>query len=166
MMKRSFQILGLFLALVGIGALVHNYAQAQVSVNNVQGPNFSLNNSVFPNNVFPVATVTGAGSVTYNIPSVSCVSIRVSGTFTVSNIAIQVSNDNSNFTAIKLLPLGTAGATSTANVSAIVAPGFFSANVGAMTQIKVVQTGAITGTSAIVRIVGSSNGCVAYAGIN
>lgn len=142
------------------------HAEAQVTLSSVQGPNFSLNNAVFATNKYPTVTVTGAGNATFNIGSVSCLVVRAAGTFTVSNLALQVSNDNTNFTTIKLSPLGTVGAANTANVSAIVAPGFFVANVGGMTQAKLVETGAITGTSVILTVTGTSNMCTTYAAIN
>lgn len=142
-MKTTIKLF-LLLALASLPSL------AQVALTVVPQP--SLTNSVFPINRYPIATVTGNGTAKFNIGSVSTITCRVTGTYTVASTALQVSNDNSNFTTIAWLPLGGGP-----GVTSIIANGIYQANVGGgLTQLQVNNTGTFTGTSQIFNCTGSA----------
>lgn len=126
--------------------------EAQVTLTPQSGPNFSLTNSVYPTYRYQLATITGNGTGTVNIGSVSTITCRVTGTYTVASTAIQLSNDNTNFTTIAWLPVG--GGPS---VTSITANGLYQANAGGgITQMRFNNTGTFTGTSQIFNCSGSA----------
>jgi hypothetical protein len=128
---------------------------AQVTLSQSSGPNFSLTNSVFPNLNYPVATVTGTGTAKFFTGGVSSASIRITGTYSASLVNIQVSNDNVNFTTVPLQNYGLGSSVTALTGASTVVNGLYSINLAGMTQIQVNAT-SITGTSMILKFVGSA----------
>lgn len=159
-MKKLFQYVLLLLIALAYFWVPTESAQAQVTLSTQAGPNFSLTNTVYPTYRYPLGTVTGNGTAKLNIGSVSTVTCRVTGTYTVASTAIQVSNDNTNFTTIAWLPVG--GGSS---VTSITANGLYQANLGGgMTQMQFNNTGTFTGTSQIFNCSGSATLAMDVAG--
>jgi hypothetical protein len=140
------------LALLAVAAAAH----AQVTLGSQTGPAFSSNNLFFPNFNYPVATITGNGSAVINLGGVSTLSIRITGTYTASTTQLSLSNDSTNFTPAMLTNISNGQSGTTLSGTAAAVNGLYVMNAAGMTQLKITNSGTFTGTSQILKVVGSA----------
>jgi hypothetical protein len=128
---------------------------AQVTLSGAAGPAFSSSSTYYPNFSYQTATATGTGSAVINLGGVSTGVIRFTGTYSALTSAIQVSNDNTNYTTVPLLPVGGGAAITNAGGAASANNGLYYVALAGMTQLKWNVT-AFTGTSAILTLKASA----------
>lgn len=114
-------------------------------------------NPVVPNELYSLITITGNGTGTIALQGDSTIILRITGTYTAATTQFLVSNDNTNFTPLALSALSTTLDGSILSGANTAVNGLYTAGVTGMTQLRVINSGTFTGTSQIIRVIGTAN---------